>query len=51
MSKAEIFMTRVNREYNALISEKENERLESEFSKLKDENKREAIRKPVVRSR
>lgn len=49
MTKAEDFMTRVNMEYNALISDKENERLEEEFSRIKEENKREAIRKPITR--
>lgn len=51
MSKAEDFMQRVNFEYKTLLSDKENERLESEFSKIKDENKREAMRKPIVRRR
>ena len=49
MTRAEDFMTRVNTEYNALISEKENERLEEEFSRIKEENKREPMRKPIIR--
>ena len=49
MTRAEDFMARVNTEYNALISDKENERLEEEFSRIKEENKREAIRKPITR--